>query len=99
MVNTITKAISIVLAAGIMAAFVETQAAQARQLPRQSIVHGQRLQPRENDLESLAITDVSPSQAAEIERLFRDLLHCSRCHTRTDPFAHGLVSGEGEPTM
>jgi hypothetical protein len=87
MVGTITKAISIVLV--IMAVFVETQAAQARQLPRQSIVHGQRLQPRENDLESLAITDVSPSQAAEIERLYRDLLHCSRCHTRTDPSANG----------
>jgi hypothetical protein len=91
MVRTITKAISVVLVTGIMAAFVETQAAQARQLPRQSIVHSQRLQPRENDLESLAVTDVSPSQAAEIERLYGDLLHCSQCHTRTTPLRMGSV--------
>jgi hypothetical protein len=46
----------------------------ARQLPRQSIVHGQRLQPREDDLKSLGQPDVNSSQAGEIDRLYRELL-------------------------
>ena len=89
MVRTATTAISIVFIAASMAAFAQTHSAQARQLPRQSIVHGQRLQPRENDLESFAITDVSPSQAAEIERLYRDLLHCHGCGIPSDLSAKG----------
>ena len=89
MVITVTKAISVVFMAASMAAFAQTHLAEARQLPRQSVVHGQRLQPRENDLESFAITDVSPSQAAEIERLYRDLLHCPRCGFPIGPSARG----------
>jgi hypothetical protein len=86
MVKTVT---SIVLIAAVVATVAETQSAQTRQLPRQSIVHGQRLQPRESDLVSLSITDVSPSQAAEIDRLYRELLHCARCGAPTDHSANG----------
>jgi hypothetical protein len=89
MVMTVTKTISVVFMAASIAAFAQTHSALARQLPRQSIVHGQRLQPRENDLESFAITGVSPSQAAEIEGLYRDLLHCRRCGIPSDPSAKG----------
>jgi hypothetical protein len=91
MVRTVAKAISIVLIAASVATAAETQSAQARQLPKQSIVHGQRLQPKESDLESLSITDVSPPQAAEIDRLYRELLHCALCGTPTDPLQMGSV--------
>jgi hypothetical protein len=60
-----------------------------RQLPRQAIVHGQNLRPRENDLKSLDVTDVSPLQAAEIDRLYRELLHCSLFGLPTNPSANG----------
>jgi hypothetical protein len=89
MVSTVAKAISIFLLAASVAISAETQSAHARQLPKQSIVHGQRLQPRESDLESLGITDVNPQQAAEIDRLYRELLNCTRCGTPTAPSANG----------
>jgi len=82
-------ATSIVLIAASVLAFAEIQSAQASQLPGQSIVHGQRLQPTENDLKSLGLADVSPSQAAEIDELYRELLHCSRCGVPTAPSANG----------
>jgi hypothetical protein len=89
MVSTVAKAISIFLFAATVATSAETQSAHARQLPKQSIVHGQRLQPRESDLESLSITHVSPQEAAEVDRLYRELLHCTRCGTPTAPSANG----------
>jgi hypothetical protein len=66
---------------------VAIQSAQARELPRQSIVHGQRLEPRANDLKSLGVPDGNPSQAATVDRLYRELLHCSdvRCTTASRP--------------
>lgn len=89
MAKTVTTALSLVLIAASVTAFAEIQSALARQLPRQAIVHGRNLQPRENDLKSLGITDVSPLQAAEIDKLYRDLLHCSRCGIATNPSAKG----------
>jgi hypothetical protein len=87
--KAVTRLISIVLIAANVTALAGIQSTQARQLPRQAIVRGQNLQPRENDLKSLGITDVSPQQAAEIDKLYRELLHCSRCGVPTNPSANG----------
>jgi hypothetical protein len=91
MVRTVAKAISIVLIAASVATSAENLSAQPRQLPKQSIVLGQRLQPRHSDLASLNIRDVSPAQAAEIDRLYRELLHCARCGIPTGSLQMGSV--------
>jgi hypothetical protein len=50
---------------------------QARYLPLHSVVNGNRLQPHESELKALGYSDVTPVQAAEINRLYRQLTHCS----------------------
>jgi len=88
-VKTVAKAVSVVLIAASVTALAEIQPAPARQLPRQPIVHGQNLQPRQRDLDSLGLSDTTPSQAAEIDKLYRELLHCGRCGVPTGPSANG----------
>jgi hypothetical protein len=61
-----------------LSTMIGIQSSVSGELPRRSIVNGQRLQPREGDLESLHHPDVTASQAAEIDRLYRELLHCHR---------------------
>lgn len=53
----------------------------ARTSPMRSIVNGQRLQPTDRELKAIGAPDVSATQAAEVDRLYRQLMHCaaSRC--------------------
>jgi len=62
---------------GIVWITIEAQECFARELPRQSVVNGQRLQPRDDDLRVLGRPDVTESEAAEVDRLYRELLHCN----------------------
>jgi hypothetical protein len=68
--------VALAILAGGVSAMVDAQSAAARELPMQSIVNGQRLQPRDDDLRAIHHPDVTASQAAEIDRLYRELLHC-----------------------
>jgi hypothetical protein len=63
--------------AAVMSITAAVPSAQARDLPLHSIVNGNRLQPHESELKALGYSDVTPSQAAEIDRLYRQLTHCS----------------------
>lgn len=62
-----------VLTAGVPAT-VGAQSATARELPMQSIVDGHRLQPRADDLRAIHRPDVTASEAAEIDRLYGEIL-------------------------
>ena len=61
----------------------------SRDLPLQSIVRGHRVQPNEKQLNAIGHSDVSPSQAAEIDKLYGILLHC----------AAGTCAGEGDASL
>ena len=63
--------------AGGVSPLIGVQSAAARELPMHSIVNGQRLQPRGDDLRAFHHPDVTASQAAEIDRLYRELLPCT----------------------
>ena len=56
---------------------VAAQPVRARELPQRSVVNGQRLQPRDRDLKDFGYSDVTSSQAAEVDRLYRELTQSS----------------------
>jgi hypothetical protein len=86
-----------IMVAGV-SGFTGAQSVLAHELPRHSIVDGQRLQPREDDLKSVGRPDVTPSQAAEIDHLYRQLLHCAehRCTVPDDSSGNSIACGAFE---
>jgi len=79
------KRILLAVIVGGVSIAVSVQPSWTRELPRQSIVHGRRFQPRDDDLRALGYPDVTALQAVEIDRLYRELLHCEGAGTD----AHG----------
>jgi hypothetical protein len=47
-------------------------------LPMRAIVNGHNLQPREDQLKALGLSDVTPKQADEVDQLYRQLMQSSR---------------------
>jgi len=55
---------------------VAIQGPSPRELPFRAIVHGHHVQPREGDLQAIGRSDVTPGEALEIGRLYRQLNQC-----------------------
>jgi hypothetical protein len=66
-----------------------------QELPMRAIVRGHNVQPRGDQLKALGYSDLTPQQASEVDRLYRELLKNSDAADRTSLLRRhlGLDSG------
>ena len=68
------KYATIAALAGAPLILIATPQARSHDLPLHAVIDGHHVQPREDQLRALGQPDVTPAQAAEIERLYAELM-------------------------
>lgn len=76
MLRSTLKSASLAILLGVAASLPGVRLSFAHELPLQSVIDGKRVQPNEKELQALGDPDVTGSQAAEVDQLYRMLTHC-----------------------
>jgi hypothetical protein len=76
MLRSTLKSARLAILLGAASSMIIVRPSFAHELPLQSVIDGKRVQPNEKQLQALGDPDVTESQAAEVDQLYRMLTHC-----------------------